>query len=184
VITPAVVAFSARQASGKSIVSTAVSEELGWARAGFGDYLRGLAASLGLSTEREVLQKIGERLVRDNLEQFCRDVLASGGWIPGRGIVLDGIRHSQTLGVLKDIVAPMPVILIYLDVPDLVRNERLRARGLPEDVARHHEQHSTEQQVIDTLPRLADLRVDASISVSSIKTEIISWIRERLVPRE
>lgn len=65
-----------------------------------------------------------------------------------------------------------------------MRNERLRARGLPEDVARHHEQHSTEQQVIDTLPRLADLRVDASISVSSIKTEIISWIRERLVPRE
>jgi len=184
VITPAVIAFSARQASGKSIISTEVSEQLGWPRAGFGDYVRALAIERGLGTEREILQDIGERLVRDKLEQFCRDVLASAGWTPGRGVVLDGIRHAQTLRVLKNIVAPLPVLLIYVDVPDAVRKGRLRARGVSEDAALRHESHSTERQVIEALPALADLRVDGTVAVSSLAAQIITWIREHFTSRE
>src|SRR5689334_9105441 len=103
-IAPAVLAFSARQASGKSTVSTEIAEELGWPRAGFGDYLRRVAIERGRKTDREILQELGEHFVRDSLEQFCRDVLGSVGWMPGQGIVVDGIRHTQTMEVLRNIV--------------------------------------------------------------------------------
>jgi dephospho-CoA kinase len=179
-IAPAVLTFSARQASGKSTVSTEVAEELGWPRAGFGDYLRRVAAERGLNPDREILQELGERFVRENLEQFCQDVLGSVGWVPGQGIVVDGIRHAQTMEVLRNIVRPMPVLLVYIDVPDAIRSDRLRARGVSEDLAKRHEEHSTEAQVIDTLPRLADLRVDGRNTVAVMKAEIMASLRKRM----
>jgi dephospho-CoA kinase len=179
-IAPAVLAFSARQASGKSTVSTEVAEELGWPRAGFGDYLRRIATERGLSTDREILQELGERFVRDNLERFCRNVLDSVGWEPGEGIIVDGIRHAQSIKVLRDIVRPMPVFLVYIDVPDAIRSDRLRARGVSEDFAKRHEQHSTEAEVIEILPKLADLRVDGSNSVADMKAQIIASLRKQM----
>jgi len=179
-ITPVVLAFSARQGSGKSTISAELAEELGWPRAGFGDYLRRVADERGLNTDREILQELGERFVRDNLEQFCRNVLGSVGWVPGQGIVVDGIRHAQTMEVLRNIVRPMPVLLVYIDLPDAVRFDRLRARGVSETLAERNEQHSTEAQVIDTLPRLADLRVDGRNTVAVIKAEIMASLRKRM----
>jgi len=176
----AVIAFSARIASGKSTVSAAVAEGLGWPRAGFGDYLRGLAAIRGLGGARETLQELGASLIRDSLEQFCLSVLNSAGWEPGEGIVLDGIRHVQTLNTLRNIVAPMPVLLIYLDVPEVLRGERLRERGISESVAELHERHSTERQVMDALPSIADFRIDASAPLISVQAEIVAWIHATL----
>ena len=178
-ITPVALAFSARQASGKSTLSAEVAQELGWPRAGFGDYLRHVAAERGLGTEREILQELGERFVRENLEEFCRNVLGSVGWMPGQGVVVDGIRHTETIRVLGDIVRPMPVLLIYMDIPEDIRNSRLRTRGISEDLAKIHEQHSTEAQVIEKLPKIADLRVDGRKPLDVLKTEIITVLRAR-----
>ena len=72
--------FSGQIGSGKSSVSTAVAEVLGWRRTGFGDYLRGEIARLGGDPDdRKALQDLGQQRVEDDSTAFCRDVLVAGG---------------------------------------------------------------------------------------------------------
>ena len=139
-----------------------------------------LANSRGLGTERETLQQLGEGLVDSDLEHFCREVLSSANWHPGQGIVLDGIRHAETLEMLGRIAAPLRVILIHMDVPEPIRAERLKTRGVPEDDARRQEEHSTERQVVAKLPDIADLRIDGTHSPESLKDAVITWLRNQL----
>jgi hypothetical protein len=74
----------------------------------------------------------------------------------------------------------MPVILIHIDVPDTLRSERLRLRGVSGEVARLQEGHLTERQVFDALPTIADLRVDGSLPLTTVTAEILGWIRQTL----
>src|SRR6478609_5730788 len=89
-----VVCFSGRIGSGKTSVTDALSNALGWPKAGFGDYLRErIKREGGDSTSRQALQDLGQSLVDSDADGFCADVISSASFVPGGNLVLEGIRH-------------------------------------------------------------------------------------------
>lgn len=75
-----VVGFAGKMGSGKTTISSLTAQTLGWARVGFGDYVRSVARQRGLDASRGTLQALGESLLADGSEGFCRDVLAQTDW--------------------------------------------------------------------------------------------------------
>lgn len=173
---PVVLAFSGKIASGKSTLSLEVSKALDWKRASFGDYVRIVARSQGLEPSREVLQDLGESLAKTP-DEFCRAILAHSGWRSGEPLVIDGVRHREIVDALRRIVAPLELRLIFVDIGDEQRRERLTLEGdVDLDKMPQIEKHSTEKQVRNILPDLADLRVSTEKGVGEVVREIVSWV--------
>jgi dephospho-CoA kinase len=158
-----VVCFSGRIGSGKSSVTEALQQALGWKRAGFGDYLRQLIAeSGGDPNSRKVLQDLGQSLVESEPDAFCGAVLASGRFRQGEPFLLDGIRHVNIYRLIGKLVAPSQVRLIHLEVDDAHVRDRVAER--PDgtaDLARA-ERHRVEADLSQSLPHIADVVLDAN----------------------
>jgi len=174
---PVVIGFAGRIGSGKSTLSMEVAKMLGWPRASFGDYLRSVAKGSGLDESREVLQELGASLIEKGVEDFCRAVLAHYKWSAGEPLVIDGIRHAEVVEALRKVVAPLEVRIVYVDVGDDKRLERLRRmdESMPGKF-KEIESHSTEQQVKELLPALADLRLAGDRPVSELVSVIVDWV--------
>jgi dephospho-CoA kinase len=167
-VKPVVIGFSGRIASGKSAISKALAADMGCRRVSFGDYVRKVAAERGLAPSREVLQSLGEELEAADVNRFCRAVIDLAEWQSGSSLVIDGIRHVQVLESLRRLVEPTPLILVFVEADDSLRISRLAERGEGEDGRLGSvESHSTEQDVIEGLPQLADIRLSADESTAS-----------------
>ena len=175
---PQVLAFAGKIGSGKSTLSEEVANALQWKRASFGDYVRTVAKSQGLETSREVLQELGASLAKKP-EEFCRAMLAHYGWQSGEPLVIDGVRHKEILDALRLIVAPLEVRVVYLDIDEEKRHQRLmqEEEGDPKKLAQV-ESHSTEQQVGDLLPKIADLKVSGDRPVEELVRDIVTWVHQ------
>lgn len=175
---PVVLAFAGRVASGKSTLAREVANALDWKRASFGDYVRIVANSQGLEPSREVLQDLGESLAKAP-EEFCRAMLAHFGWQSGEPLVIDGVRHREVVEALRRIVAPLELRLIFVDISEEQRRERLARKG---DVDAHRmpqiEKHSTEKQVGAVLHDIADLRVSTGSGLGDVVREIVTWVHQ------
>jgi dephospho-CoA kinase len=153
---PSIIGLSSRMGAGKSTLARALSDAFGIPRISFGDYVRSVALQRGLPESRTALQELGESLVEEDAFSFTSSVLSTR-W--RNGAVVDGIRHLQVLRAIRDIVAPVPVFLVYVEVDEAIRRQRLAQRGMsPEDIDAA-DRHSTEQQVRETLRAAAALRV-------------------------
>ncbi len=172
-----IIAFAGRMGAGKSSVSAAIARELAWEFASFGWFVRKTATSRGIEHTRESLQAIGENLEASDPVKFCRAVLDDAGWHPGESAVVEGVRHVRIWETLKNIVAPQPIYLVYLEAPEELRRARLQERGAQEpNYLAKAEAHSTERDVIAELPRLASLVLstegkEAADLVRAIKLE-------------
>src|SRR6185436_5060782 len=116
--------------SGRRELSKRVATALGLPRVSFGEYIRAEASRRGLSQSREVLQEIGESLVRDDCEGFCRAVLSQVVWQAGESLVVDGIRHKQVEEILERLVKPSVLLTVFLDVNERLRFTRLATADL------------------------------------------------------
>jgi hypothetical protein len=77
-------------------------------------------------------------------------------------------------------VAPLEVRLVFLDIPEGQRHERIvREEGLDLKRIREIEMHSTEKQVGEVLPRMADLKVTSDRSLDILVREIVGWVHHR-----
>jgi cytidylate kinase len=153
-----IIAFAGRMGAGKSSVSAAVAADLKWKFASFGGFVRKTATSRGIEHTRESLQAIGEELEASDAAAFCQSVLHDAAWHPGESAVVEGIRHVRIWETLKNLVAPQPIFLVYLDASEELRRNRLQERGAQEaNYLAQAEAHSTERDVIAELPQLADL---------------------------
>jgi cytidylate kinase len=153
-----IVAFAGRIGAGKSSVAKALADHLGWKLTSFGAYIRTVASSRGLSLSRESLQAVGEELEATDATALCRAVLNAAFWQPGEPLVIEGIRHLRVLEILKSLVAPQPLVFVYLEADEEQRRSRLRDRGTGEaERLDAVEAHPTEQEVFTHLPKLADL---------------------------
>jgi len=130
---PIVLAFAGRIASGKSTLSMNVARALSWPYVSFGNYVRQVAWSKGLVCSRQVLQNIGATLIDQGWDRFCRAVLSQVDWDPGQPLVIDGIRHVEAIDMLRQLVAPSKLLLVFVAVSELERKGRLRQRGLTKD---------------------------------------------------
>jgi tRNA uridine 5-carbamoylmethylation protein Kti12 len=175
---PQVLAFSGKIGSGKSTLSAQVAKALNWKLASFGDYVRTVAKSEGLELSREVLQDLGASLV-ERPEEFCRSVLAHYGWQFGEPLVIEGVRHKEILEALQRIVAPLELRVVFLEIGDEERQRRMRAEeSMESDQMKRVETHSTEKQVSEVLPDMADLTVSADRPVGELVREIVNWVHQ------
>jgi hypothetical protein len=151
------------------------------ARASFGDYVRAVASERGLELNRDNLQAVGLDLIGGGWEPFCRAVLAHRAWQPGQMLVVDGVRHVEAVRQLRHLVAPSTLLLVHLRIDEELRQERISERvGEADGVSEKQESHSTEAEVKDTLPLLADLVVDGAKQVNQLADEIINFAASRV----
>jgi hypothetical protein len=77
-------------------------------------------------------------------------------------------------------VAPLELRILYLDVDDKTRFQRLK--HLDETMEQKKlelvESHRTEEQVKDRLPALADLKLSGDQSISELVSKVINWIHQ------
>ena len=158
--------FSGKIGSGKTSTSMAVAEALGCDYTSFSSYLRNAVAACGGDPDcRESLQDLGQCRVEQDADLFCREVLAAGGFVPGKDFVLDGIRHVEVLPHLARIAAPSEMRLIFLNADARLRSIRARERSAKE--ARDFNRaasHVVEADMEERLPMEAHAIVDGSLS--------------------
>ena len=175
-----VVVVSGKIASGKTTFAKALSTELSVGCVGFGDEVRAVAESRGQPLIREVLQPIGEELVRNDPRGFCEAVLKRGGYTAGQGLVVEGLRHVEVLTVLRQLLLPYVVTHVHISSPDEIRIERMENRGRVGDVALAAvDSHSTERQLNKELPDVADVIVDGSLSVTAMVAAAVAGVRSQ-----
>jgi cytidylate kinase len=173
------VCFSGQIGSGKSSVSAAVAEALGWRRTGFGDFLRAeIARSGGDPTCRQALQDLGQQRVDNDPEAFCRDMLSAGGFQPGDDYVVEGVRHVAIFRILRVLVAPSTARLLFLQASDAARTARIETRSDHADFDRAGG-HRVEADLRNALPERADAVIDADRAIGGViadcLTQIGSW---------
>jgi cytidylate kinase len=124
-------AFSGYRGAGKTTLSRLCAAYLSCGFVSFGDWVRKTADARGLSHDLATLQKIGTELA-SRPRQFCLDVLSQASeWTRGSTIVIDGVRHCAVRDVLPALVKPTILANVFVDPPDKLREERLRARNDP-----------------------------------------------------
>ena len=188
------ISFSGRIASGKTTITQTLSDVLRWRRVGFSDYLRHVFEGQGSSDPtREQLQDLGQSLVAKDPDQFCRDVLALGGFSPGENIILDGIRHADIQSRLARLVKPSRAVLIHLAASGELARQRVEKRGASDEEFRRASEHAVEQDLLKSLPSCANHIVDAALplldvvsrcidamNVSGVDEDALAQARDRL----
>ncbi|HCT61333.1 MAG TPA: hypothetical protein DGA22_10765 [Acidobacterium sp.] len=173
------VAFAGKIGSGKTTISTAAARVLQCKRASFGDYVRHVVASQGLDATRENLQQIGTKHLEANRFEFCRNMLEYSGWTQGESIIIDGLRHHETIPLLNQLVAPAELRIAYIDIDELTRLKRIGIRDENQLASlRSADAHSSEQQVGTIIREIASLVLDGGQSVEDCVASALKWIRE------
>jgi chloramphenicol 3-O-phosphotransferase len=173
-----VIALSGRTKAGKSTIAHALAERLGWPWASFGEYVRAEARRTGRPDDRETLQELGAGLITSlGYEEFCRRALAHAG-LDGDSVpcIVEGVRHLDVLGSLRNSFDPFPVYLVHVEVADEERDRRLSAEGIDRERGAAWEQHSTERDVAAALPASADLAVHVGPTPESSVATIVAWL--------
>ncbi len=174
------IAFAGKIGSGKTEITTALAKALDWPRASFGDYVRHMVRERGLEQTRENLQVVGTELLRQSPREFCRAVLLFSGWRPGANLLIDGLRHSETVGILTVLVAPARLKIVFLAISEATSAQRLQHReGWNQGAIANVESHSSESQVSSVIRNLADVEINGERSVEQVKGEILEWIQNQ-----
>jgi dephospho-CoA kinase len=128
----------------------------------------------GLEGTRDNLQRIGSELLDSDPEAFCALVLMSCGWKAGQNLIIDGLRHVETIEIIRRLVHPAWLKIVFISVPESTRLERLRQRGESDVVTA--DRHSSEQQVGSAVYSRADLVIEGNRPLRLIITELTEWI--------
>lgn len=161
-----VIGISGKIASGKSTIADLISENRAIPIVRFGDYVRKIALENGISVSRAALQDLGQELVDTQLREFCFNVLFSSGWRKDTSLVIDGIRHVQVYNMIKELIYPLPIHLIFVTVSDVIRANRLTSDPNRLD------HHKTEYDVIHTLKSVADTVINGDLPIPFIMEQI------------
>ncbi len=173
---PQIVAFAGKIGSGKTTITKSLADILAWRRASFGDYVREVARQRGLDDTREVLQVVGTELLRADIRGFCRSVLAHSGWRPGQNLLIDGLRHLETVEVIREITQAATFSIVFVKISEEVRLQRLLSREGSDERRTQVERHSSEAQVTSLLAGIADRTFDNDGLLQDTVSEIVEWI--------
>lgn len=175
-----VIGISGSLRSGKTTLALALAETLRCPRASFGDYVRSKADEVGLGHDRATLQDLGEQLIElEGWQAFCEHTLRNAGANRHTApLVVDGVRHAPAIYALRELFAPVRVVLAHVNTAD----EQARTIRLEQDASDERpidaiEAHSTERDTKQLLPGLADLHISASGGVDAVCQEAMSWLR-------
>jgi dephospho-CoA kinase len=128
---------------------------------------------------------LGETLINNGLEEFCRSVIKQAVWKPGQSLVIDGIRHHDVLNKLKEIVRPSSFVLVYISVNEDNRLRRIAQRdGLSQNEACKVDEHSTEKDTKLVLTQLADIKIIGEQPIEMAVKEISNHLSHLLKQEE
>ena len=175
-MTSTILAFSGAINSGKTTISQEIASKLDWKKTSFGDYIRSIAKQRGVEQSRENLQQLGEKEIEFDCKNFCNSVLSLVNWEKGENLIIDGIRHKEVLDNLKTVTSPSDVYLIYIDLD--LKNREQRSQN-SESELKKYDSHSTEKQVVYTLPKIADLVIDGNKKIEEIVSEVLEWVNSK-----
>lgn len=174
-----IVAVAGRTRAGKTTLTAALAEALGWPQTSFSSYVRASAAARGLPEDRRTLQDLGAEMIEQmGPRGFAQGALDHANLsAEDAPFLIEGVRHVSTLQGLKAAAAPVPVKLVYLAVSDQERDRRLAAEGISAAEGREWEEHSTERDVLHLLEERADLVIDADRSRDYVAKTALDWLR-------
>jgi hypothetical protein len=132
-----------------------------------------------IAEKRLQLQDLGAAMIEAmGPRAFVEGMLENAGLtIAGDApLFVEGVRHLTVLEALHQVAAPIPTQLIYLDVSDAERNRRLKAEGVSVEEGEKWERHSTEHDVINRLPSVAGLTVDADMPPDFVAKTALGWL--------
>jgi len=168
--------------SGKSTLARAIAATLGAPSAGFGNYVRSLAAERGLDIERRhVLQDLGHELVQADARRFLDGALAWSRHSAGQDLLLDGLRHMSILEALRQREAEGldAIVLLYLDTPVHIRRARVAARGVSPAQMEADEVHPAERDLDERLRAAADATLNGALSPEALTEQAVSIVEAR-----
>ena len=173
------VGFSGKIKSGKTTISQKLADQFGIKRASFGDYVRSICVSQQLDiASRDVLQAVGEATINKlGWPKFCASLLEFSEWERNNPIVIDGIRHTEALNHLKVLLAPLQLVLVYVDVSQAIQNDRFTSLDGSTSLQTAM-LHSTERDVESSLRDAADLVVSGICEVDDTVSEINEFLSE------
>lgn len=172
-----VVAFAGKIGSGKTTITKSLADLFDWPRASFGDYVRAAARQRGMKDTREVLQALGTEILRADPGKFCQSVLAHCGWNAGQNLLIDGLRHEETIEIIKGLTRATTVSIVFVKISEEVRLERLMGReGTDAKYRTMVEAHSSEAQVTSILAGKANFTVDNDGPLEATVSAISQWI--------
>jgi adenylate kinase family enzyme len=177
---PAVLAIAGPIGSGKTTTATLLAQRLGWPHDGYGDTIRAIATARGLPASRSILQQLGVELTGAGCGTFTRLVLDHARWASGQPLILDGLRHLPAATALREAIAPLPGIIIYLDVPASTALSRARRRDQATGPGAVDVQHATELG-LPTIRDHADLIIQArELEPAQVAGQVICYLAARL----
>lgn len=173
------VGFSGKIKSGKTTISQRVADQFGTKRASFGDFVRSICLSKQLNVaSRDVLQAVGEATINEQgWPKFCASLLEFSDWEPNNPIVIDGIRHTEALHHLRVLLAPLQLVLVYVDVSQAIQDDRFTSLDGSTSLQTAM-LHSTERDVESSLKDAADLVVSGVCEVDHTVSEINEFLSE------
>jgi dephospho-CoA kinase len=172
------IAFSGKIGSGKSSISQLMAKNFNFQRVSFGDYVRKIATERNIEHSRFNLQNLGESLMSENPNQFCRNVLNQVSAASDKPLIIDGIRHKISLDEIKTIIYPNKIFHIHIEVREEVRLERIIQR---QDVNPNEiemiDAHPSEKQVTLLFSEIADLVINSENDIEQNLEIIEEWLR-------
>jgi hypothetical protein len=74
--------------------------------------------------------------------------LDQANWEPGKSVVVDGIRHAAIVSALRETVAPVELLVVFVAVENSLREARVQTRDGQDHVPLSLlDAHSTESDV-------------------------------------
>jgi dephospho-CoA kinase len=170
---PVLVAVAGPMGVGKSTTCQALADRLGWPSVSFGDFVRAEVTRRGISETRDELQHLGQELARSP-EVLVAGVIRGAGPHPGRGLVVDGVRHMAVVRALRE-TSGHRVALFFLDAPRSVRLERWAQRGKSLDEYERAERHPVEAE-LPQVRAAADWVVEATPSTGAVVEAMLALL--------
>ena len=169
-VTDTTIALAGKIGSGKSSVASLLAERLGGYQISFSSVVRKLARERDLVEERAVLQMLGDELISQGWDAFCTAVLEQA---PGAPVVIDGVRHTGAVSSLRKLIDPARLVVVYIEVPESVRMERLLGRGLTSEQVAAGDRHPNEAE-LPVVKSSADIIVRNDRALVETVNEVMS----------
>lgn len=166
--------------SGKSTLLNHLSKEGNFCTARYGDYFRSLAQTHELPFTRSTFQELTEKyLLKFGQFGLAELIVADANWDGKSHLLIDSIRFKETVGVLREIVAPSQFFLVNVEVSESIRLERISGRdGLSPQELAVQETHITERNLDLELAELADIHLPFDENVDEAASRIFHYIEK------
>lgn len=176
---PFALGISGKIGSGKTTLITNLLKEYDFSVASYGAFFRGLADSRNLPNNRETFQSLTDEYLRDIKHNgLAEEVVKSSDWDGKESLLVDGVRHIASISAISRLIHPLPLFIVFLEVPEETRISRIGKRdGLPPDTVKLHDRHESEKLVTNEIKSVADLVVSENETEAAID-KIFNFLKE------